>query len=154
VGKGTFLPIMPRSLQEIFVNLGKSNYKITSPQTRSYNCVAFAAGKTDRWWWPASGAYWPRNAPLEETLEAFIAAFQTLGYSPCENGELEPAFEKVVIYTDKSNQPTHMARQLSSGMWASKCGMLEDIEHETLEVLESAYGQVRQYLKRPYSKAE
>ncbi len=141
---------MPRSLEEIFVNLKNSKYKITSPRTRTYNCVAFAAGETDRWWWPADGAYWPPNVPREETLQAFIAAFQALGYTICENGDLEPDFEKVAIYADNNNQPIHMARQLPSGVWASKCGTLEDIEHEAIEALEGVYGKVHQYLRRPY----
>jgi len=36
-----------------------------------YNCIAFAAGETHRWWWPM-GAYWPEPAPRDETVDSFI----------------------------------------------------------------------------------
>ena len=44
---------------------------------------------------------------------------------------------------------THMARQLASGLWTSKLGELEDIEHETPAELEGdIYGIVVQYMRR------
>jgi hypothetical protein len=88
----------------------------------------------------------------DETLQGFVAAFGTHGYSPCADGTLEPGFEKVVIYVSEDGTPTHMTRQLPSGFWTSKCGRLEDIEHETLEAHEgTSYGTVIQSLKRPRS---
>jgi len=139
-------------LEFAFNNLKKGGYKITSEQTRLYNCIAFAAGEIYRWWWPIIGAYWPKQAPRQNTIESFIIAFGTLGYLICNDGTLESGFEKVAIYA-KNGVPKHMARQLPSGMWTSKCGILEDIEHETLEALdgfdELGYGQVVKFLKRP-----
>ena len=44
---------------------------------------------------------------MEETIDAFIMAFGTLGYQPCIDGSLEDGFEKVVIYT-LNDKPTHM----------------------------------------------
>jgi hypothetical protein len=35
-----------------FPNLAATGYIITSSQTASYNCFAWAAGETDRWWNP------------------------------------------------------------------------------------------------------
>jgi hypothetical protein len=143
---------MSDDLESFFPNLRGSGYRITSPATRRYNCIAFAASKTDKWWWPADFSYWPDGVPREATLQAFILAFGTLGYTPCDHGSPESGFEKVAIYTNEQRSPTHMARQLSSGTWTSKCGQLEDIEHETLKVLEGSrpndYGTVVQYLKR------
>ncbi len=44
----------------------------------------------------------------------------------------------------------HVARQLKEGMWTSKLGPDEDIEHNTLDALEGElYGAVTQVLKRP-----
>jgi hypothetical protein len=60
----------------------------------------------------------------DETVDSFILAFGILGYSPCDDGTLEEGFEKVAIYVDESETPTHMAKQLPSGMWTSKCGQL------------------------------
>ena len=53
-----------------------------------YNCIAFAAGETERWWWPSerAGDYWPPDSPREETLGAFIAAFTSIGYVVCSDG--------------------------------------------------------------------
>lgn len=127
---------------------------MTSPSTAEYNCIAGAAGDTERWWWPISGsfAYWPLNIPLQETLEAFIEAFAVLGYSPCEDTEFEEGHEKIALYVDNSGKPTHAARQLSNGRWTSKLGKGQDIEHELDGLNGSGYGTVAQVLKRPISK--
>ena len=79
-------------------NLNAQNHEITSRSTRSYNCIAWAAGDKSRWWWPEGPYYWPVGAPREKTLSAFLAAFRTLGYEECETDELEGQIEKVAIY--------------------------------------------------------
>lgn len=122
----------------------------TSLATIDYNCIAWAAGEADRWWWPTPGLYyWPLGAPMEETLEAFIAAFTLLGFSEADNGDLEPNLEKVALYATGGGTPTHMARQLPNGRWTSKLGSGVDIEHATVRQLEGPlYGSVARYLKR------
>lgn len=81
-------------------------------------------------------------------MAGFVSAFRTLGYEPCDNGNLEDGFEKVAIY-ELDAEVTHMARQLPSGRWTSKIGRLEDIEHASPINLEgSEYGTVAQYLRR------
>ncbi|HMD98104.1 MAG TPA: hypothetical protein VKM93_12350 [Terriglobia bacterium] len=35
-----------------FPNLNAGNHEITSAASRLYNCIAWAAGDTQRWWWP------------------------------------------------------------------------------------------------------
>jgi len=45
--------------------------------------------------------------------------------------------------------PTHAARQLGPSNWTSKLGELEDVEHATLQSLESFYGKVALVLRRP-----
>lgn len=137
-------------MQTDFPNLKITPFRETSPTTPFYNCIGFAAGETDRWWWPVGSCYWPSDAPRVETIEAFVAAFQTLGYELCDNGELEPDFEKVAIYVNSSDRPTHMARQLASGKWTSKLGSDIDIEHDELSGLEgSEYGIAQHFLRRP-----
>ena len=109
-------------------------FAATSPATPEYNCIAWAAGETDRWWWPDPmrlGA-WPPGVPRQETLEAFLQAYETLGYEPCESDTLDPGVEKVAIYVDDAGRPTHAARQLPSRKWTSKLGRAEDIEHDSL----------------------
>jgi hypothetical protein len=47
-----------------------------------------------------------------------------------------------VIYADKDNCFTHVARQLYTGAWTSKIGEWEDIEHLTLEAVSGGlYGE-------------
>lgn len=84
------------------------------------------------------------------TLEAFVQAFRTLGYEPCQDGELQEGLEKVALYT-KNGVPTHSARQdAKAHMWLSKLGAAYDIRHRYVEdVCGSFYGQVACFLSRP-----
>jgi hypothetical protein len=138
-------------LSTIFTALGSEHFDITSPQTPQYNCIAWAANDSRRWWHPRREKpnYWPPGVLRSETVASFVAAFSTLGYDVCENGELEAAYEKVVIYVDPAGIPTHMARQLPDGRWASKLGNAHDIEHATPGgVCGHKYGVVSTFLKR------
>ena len=126
-----------------------NDFTITSPQEVSYNCIAWAAGANDRSWWPEVDYYWPLGIPVENSLNAFVAAFATFGYEQCEDGSLERGFEKVAIYQSGGNDVRHAARQLANGRWTSKLGQSFDIEHSVPEDLESeAYGEVVQYMRR------
>lgn len=121
-----------------------------SPQDPRYNCIAFAANETERfWWWPhGQKTYWPEDIPRKETPNSFLKLFQSLGYTNCNNGSYEIGFEKIAIYA-KDKKVTHAARQLPNGKWVSKLGTDIDIEHETVENLEGPhYGEVVRYLKR------
>jgi hypothetical protein len=126
---------------------------IRSCVDNTYNCIAWAAGECNIHWWPivASGCYWPPTAKLECTVEAFISAFASVGYTEWsnENGRLEKGFEKIAIYVDNTGEVTHAARQLPNGRWASKLGRWKDVEHATVELVEGAcYGKVVKYLRR------
>jgi hypothetical protein len=139
-------------------NLKRSGYKLTSPSLPWYNCIAWAAADEGRWWWPISGnapgpLYWPQGAPKQLTLDSFVKAFETLGYSLCADGSLEPGFEKVAIYAQNTGQPTHAARQLKSGEWTSKLGMGYDIVHPTLAAVEGGiYGTAQRFLRRAWEQ--
>ena len=70
------------------------------------------------------------------------------GYEECEDGMLEEGYKKVAIYVN-SDGPQHAALQMESGRWTSKLGSLEDIEHETPEVLNGDfYGNASVFLKK------
>lgn len=59
-------------------------------------------------------------------------------------------FQKVAFFVGANGVPTHAARQLPSGLWTSKLGEWEDIEH-TLHALEGdIYGTVALLLKRRF----
>lgn len=135
--------------EQAFPNLIPGEYRPTSPVDPNYNCIAWAAGDTGRWWWPDSAGvgYWPPGAPREETIDAFRAAFATLGYTPTSDPSLEPDTDKVAIFAT-SSVPAHAARQLPSGKWTSKLGQAEDIEHLLNGLAGTIYGRVVLILKR------
>jgi hypothetical protein len=143
-------------LEKVFPYLQETGYRLTSPETINYNCIAWAAGKTNRCWWPDPGGieYWPRGVPREVTIAAFIQAYAKHGFRVCVSPELEPGYQKIAIYAD-GNEPTHAARQLPNGKWTSKCGNLQDIEHNIPEgVCGSHYGDVVVYMKRPLRRVK
>ncbi len=133
-------------------NLGRTGrFEIKSPRSRIYNCIAWAASDDERWWWPdKSGSdYWPKGVPREEKIQAFIAAYGTLGYEPCDNPDLEPGLEKVAIFTKPAGTPAHVAKQLGDGTWTSKLGPDWDIVHHDLDGVECPkYGKATVFLKR------
>lgn len=149
------------TLEAQLENLRSSGYDQypASPPTpyppNCYNCIAHAAGHTDAWWWPSPNKflyYWPPHLPREspgaEMLENFIHAFEWKGFQRCQNGAPEAGVEKVALFL-KDNRPTHVARQLESGVWTSKCGKLQDIQHATLAAVEGRiHGQSVVYLHR------
>lgn len=140
-----------QKIEEIFPNLLKSNYSITSPDTPNYNCIAWSADDNESWWWPDAQetCYWPPEVERKETLDTFIKIYEILGYEICKDGGLEKEFDKIAIYIDVKGKPTHVARQLTSGDWTSKLGALEDIAHFTLDDLAgSTYGSVAIFMKR------
>lgn len=141
---------MTQGLEHLFPNLRNTAWSVESQRSPYYNCIAYAAGETHRWWEPTSRGYWPPHLPLGVTLENIVRAFQYLGYGPSDNATLEPGYEKVALYINKDGRPTHAARQEESGKWISKLGKNVDIGHETPKGVEgSEYGHVAQILKRP-----
>ena len=127
-----------------------AGYKVTSPETKEYNCIAWAAGRNDIWIWPRPDFFWPEYITPNDKLSSFIKFYQTLGYSVCENDKLEIGYEKIAIYvTPNIDNVTHAARQTESGKWTSKLGPYKDIEHSTLDCLTgSDYGKVAIIMKR------
>ena len=138
-------------IESCFPQLSAQGYKITSPATPSYNCIAWAAGDDTNWWEPDpfSIYYWPSNVPRQYTLESYIKLFNKQDYEKCQDSNLEIGYDKVAIYIDSQGAPTHAARQLNTGHWTSKLGSNKDIEHNTVDGLVSnGYGIVAVILKR------
>lgn len=144
---------------ENYLGIGPDDYNQNnpSPQDDNYNCIAFALGVTDKWWWPdkrwPADSEWPPHLPredyLQETLINFIRAFETKGYRVCRSGSFKRGIEKVAIYSTPTGVPKHAARQLGRGVWKSKCGCYEDIEHKGAYVVaRPAYGTVVTFMRR------
>lgn len=145
---------MVEPIESLFPGLQKSGFRVSSLATRASNCIAWAAGDTTHWWWPDpdpenDAIFWPGGIALEQTLDAFLAALATLGYARCSGEELESGVEKIALFA-KASLPTHAARQLPTGVWTSKLGSGEDIEHDLHAVSGDLYGTVVLLLSRPF----
>jgi hypothetical protein len=135
-------------IRNFFPKLKAQPWRVTSKDTKDYNCLAWAAGETHRRWDLDRNYYWPEGVPREQTISAFVAAYETRGFVECENGDLEHGYEKIAIYAI-NGRPQHAARQLGNGAWTSKLGDWWDIEHATVEGVESnSYGDVAVFMKR------
>jgi hypothetical protein len=150
------LGVEERKAKKWWPNLAHGAYAPTSEYDGDYNCIAWAMRDKRRWWEPSGRTYhyWPNNATPDYSLEAHIEAFRTRHYEPCDNGNLEPGFEKLAIFWREGNDAEdgfkHVARQLSDGQWTSKLGPAKDIRHQTLDALVGDYyGDVIQYMRRP-----
>ena len=75
------------------------------------------------------------------------------GYELCDNAEYEEGFQKIALYVKEgTTECTHAARQLTTGLWTSKLGQIEDIQHGTPYTIEGkCYGKVYCIMKRPFS---
>jgi hypothetical protein len=123
-----------KELRKDFPNMNYWNSKQTSELNKCYNCVAWVSEINNDWIWPDI---------VNKTV--FINLFKSYGYKEIQNGNisLEPYKQKIAIYVDSFNKPSHVARQLRNGKWTSKIGRNIDIEHDNLEVLEGPlYGRI------------
>src|SRR2546421_1706079 len=85
---------MPGSWRaEDLPNLKDGNWTCKSPYKRRYNCIAWAAGDDQNWWCPL--VYWPDGVDRDDTIDAYLDAFRTVGYEECADASLEEGFEKV-----------------------------------------------------------
>lgn len=142
-----------KRIESAFPNLTGTDWSITSPQNPNYNCIAWAASDTQRFWWPDRSGFWPDGIPRELTIDAFVMAYETLGYQRCSDSIYEPGYEKIALYVDGNGRPTHAARQLNNDKWTSKLGREHDIEHDLPALndspqAQSRYGQPVLFMKR------
>ena len=128
-------------LECLFPGLRGASYSVTSEAERQYNCIAWAAGDDSRWWEPDAEDlyYWPKEARREYTVRAYAEAFFSLGFEICQDATWEEGLEKVAIFADSNDFPTHAARQLADGAWTSKLGQAEDIRHAELDHVSGEY---------------
>jgi hypothetical protein len=141
-------------MQEIlaaFPEAPQGSLEQRSPKDPLHNCIAFALGDTQRWWWPSTRgkpAFWPRGIRREASIAAFAALFASFGYERCNSTNVEAGYTKIALYA-RGVKPTHAAKQLPNGNWASKMGSFEDIEH-TLDALRGkSYGRVVRLFRKP-----
>jgi len=128
-----------------FPLLASRPFKVTSPASDRYNCIAYAAGDRHRRWWPHEDHYWPFPLPAQVTVSTIVEAFHTLfGYERCERAEPERGIAKIAIFAKPDGEPTHAAVQMTGGAdrWRSKIGKNHDIEHGLRDLEGPLYGRV------------
>lgn len=84
---GTSRPVTSRHPLQYFPCLGPDNHRITSPVSRYYNCVAWAAGIENQHLWPSgaegvmteSEVTWPEGIRNDESVEALVEYFTNIG---------------------------------------------------------------------------
>ena len=135
-------------LVSAFPKLATEGFEIVAPATKRYNCIAFAAGDTSRWWAYPPLDYWPESAARSAAIASLEAAFAAIGFEPCDGGGVEPGFEKIVLY-EQQGEWTHAAVQTPRGAWRSKMGPGPVIEHQNPESLSGQlYGNPTVYMRR------
>jgi hypothetical protein len=131
--------------------LNEGDCAFRSKVTPKYNCVGYAIGEY-HWYDPtrSDGTRWPDDLPSNDfSIAAYERFFEREGYQRCDGPELEGGFEKIAIFRDENDEFCHVARQRPDGVWVSKLGALEDIEHPLEPMSGTKYGTICQYRKRP-----
>lgn len=136
--------------RKAFPLMGGHNCRPTSPSDERYNCIAWASGVSDRWWWPDSLGqnYWPRDVTRAGTLAAFTEMFGRAGFREVNDATSIPGVDKIAVYVGQQGLPTHAARQLPDGWWSSKLGMDVDVKHHLAALEGPVYGSVALILAR------
>src|SRR6266436_2853677 len=112
-----------------------TNWRIASRPRKRYNCIAWAVGDTLQRWDLGKGNHWPQGVPQRYNFGCLVRAYIAAGFSVCTTTEgrvFDAAYETVVLF-EKSGLWEHAAKLLKNGMWSSKLGDCEDIEHSTPE---------------------
>jgi hypothetical protein len=151
--QGALLVKVP--LERRFPGLTRTNWRQTSEATEQYNCIAWALRYSDRFAWPRPEGdppgWWPDHLPCDETrVDTFLALFESEGFVPCRDGNLEPDYEKVALFVGLDRRLKHAARQTRDGWWTHKLGDEEDLETEEVDGLDDPlyFGRPRYFMKR------
>lgn len=134
-------------------------YRLTSPATSKYNCIAWATTEDDFNLWPyqndgvpatpkGSAYRWPRDVAKDFSVETFQKLFRQYGYEPFDNLIPERGYEYICLYVNDEDEVTHAARQLPDGSWTSKLGVYQDIRHSLHALEGEIYGTVRCIMRR------
>jgi len=129
----------------------ESRCAFTSKSTFEYNCVGYAVGDF-RWWHPAEQKehYWPEGVARNFLAQTYVDALKTVHFEECpiQTDAQEPGFEKFALF-HKAHKFTHIAIIAADGVWKSKLGNLEDIEHPpAVRSKFGSYGLIFKYLRR------
>ena len=109
------------ALNQGFPDLVNVAAKQTSQFDEYYNCIAHAFLDDQNWWWPTGlpagghdqhGCYWPMASDNRTCMQAFTDWFAKDGWTQSSSDSFDPNKQKIALYADFNNSPTHAARQL------------------------------------------
>jgi len=129
-------------------------WSITGDANENYNCISWSVGITDEWtWWDVD--QYPKFGDQDGILEVsdFDGFYDYYGYEPSTKAEAGIQLYKKPGAEEPTNPDgiTHAARETDYGMWESKCGAWEKIDHmrdalnDTSET--ASYGEHFRYYK-------
>ena len=131
-----------------FPKLSSEDFEIVELPSEQYNCIAYAAGDTSKWWDHNKNHYWPTHTTRSNSIESLKEVFVGLGFDQCHDRSAEDGYQKVALY-EKQSVWKHTAIQTPSGRWRSKMGKGPVIEHRTPESLSGRmYGNVTTIMRR------
>ncbi len=131
------------------------NCEKTSNESDRYNCIGWALGDEQNWWSHEPDGTWPASVARLPTIAALISVFESAGYKRCRSMRAEAGFRKIALYVMPNGNWSHASRQRAGGDWSSKLGPLEDIRHDTPDLLSGVeYGAVHCIMKRRTTKRD
>ena len=140
-------------LTRAFPNLTSEEFEIVEQASDRYNCIAYAAGDTSKWWDHNEDNYWPSSATRSERVESLREVFVGLGFEQCQDSQAEEGYQKVALY-EQQDVWMHAAVQTPDGRWRSKMGQGPVIEHLNPESLSGGmYGNPTIYMRRVRNEA-
>jgi hypothetical protein len=117
-------------------------FKITSPETASYNCLAWALNDTSKWYENDDDYYWFEGIEKNNTLETIQKIFVNFGFIKTENTEYQVGIERIALFSKDNIECTHLARQQDKDQWTSKLGSSYDVNHTLKSIENGIYGNV------------
>ena len=131
-----------------FLNLRAEGFTVVDPPSDRYNCIAYAAGDTSKWWDHTPRRYWPPYATRSPSIESLQEVFAGLGFGECDDGSLVAGYQKVALYED-DGEYQHASIQMPNGAWRSKMGPGPVIEHRSPESLSRGiYGNATTFMRK------
>lgn len=114
-----------------FPRLDVNRARVTGNATRTYNCISWTVGVTNRWLWPGS------------SLSNFDAFYRRFGFRRTGNGP-------VAAWGHSASRMTHgcISGRGHGPRWESKCGSDLRIQHGLNELVGASYGRVVAFYSR------
>ncbi len=114
-----------------FPRLDVNRARVTGSTTRTYNCISWTVGVTNRWLWPGS------------SIGNFDAFYRRFGYRRTGNGP-------IAAWGHSLSNMTHgcVSGSGHGPRWESKCGSDLRIQHGLNELVGASYGRVVAFYSR------